>query len=220
MVLDRRLIAGAVGLALFVAACGGSSTATSSPGASSAPASQAPASQAVESAEPESEAPTNSEEPEASGPDVSFSTGAAGDLEAMLPDEAGGTKFTKTSFDGADLGAAGIGMDTGELDPILGANGKTIADVRVAIASPTNPSATNTATVFAIQVRGLDASKLTDLVTGSDASSFTPATIAGKQVLKAGEGGFNSVIYVKDDILFDIILASDAATEAIVAALP
>ena len=215
MTIDRRLIAGAMGLALLVGACG-SPSATATAGASAAPAQ----SQAAESVQPASQAPAASEAPVASGPEVSFSTGAAGDLEAMLPDEAGGITFTKTSFDGANLGAAGLGVDAGELGPILSQNGKSISDVRAAIAAPTTPSATATATVFAIQIRGVDASKLTSLVTGTDASSFQQATVGGKQVLKAGTGGFNSVIYVKGDVLFDVILATDAVVEAVVAALP
>jgi len=219
--IDRRLLAGALGLALTVAACGGSSTpnATPAPTGTQAAASQPPASGAAKSEEPTaSEDATATAEP--SGPDASFSEGQAGDLEALLPDEAGGIKFRKESFDGANIGAAGFGLDTGELAPILKANGKTVADVRMAIASPVTPSATNRAIVIALQIRGIDATKLIDLASGGDATALTKATVGGKQVLKTSASGLTTVIYIKGDILFEVLLASDASVEAIVAALP
>lgn len=220
MSIDRRLLAAAFGLALVVTACGGSSTSTASPAPSGTPAASQP--QASEAAT--SEAPSASEDSTAteapSGPDASFSEGQAGDLEALLPSEAGGIKFKKESFDGANIGASGMGMDTGELAPILKANGKTIADVRMAIASPATPSATNSAVVIAFQIRGVDATKLIDLMKGSTSGTLTPATVGGKQVLKMGESGVSAVIYTKGDVLFEVILANETTLDAIVAALP
>lgn len=214
MTLDRRVLAGAMGIALFVAACGGSSA---SPAASAAP----PSSPAAES--PAAGTPAPADSPAASGSsfEPSFTTGAAADLEAMLPDKAGTTTYTKTSFDGASLGVAGLGVDSGSLDPILQANGKTIADVRVAMATPATPSATDTSQIVAFQVKGLDASKLIPLFAPTDSgTTMTPTTISGKQVLQAAAPGFSSVAYVKGDVLFLVILASAAQVQEIVAALP
>jgi len=219
--IDRRLLAGALSLALAVAACGGSSTSTATPAptGTQAAASQPPASGAAQTEKPTaSNDSMETEKP--SGPDASFSEGQAGDLEAMLPDEAGGIKFKKESFDGASIGAAGFGLDTGELAPILKANGKTVADVRMAIASPVTPSATNTAVVIALQIRGIDATQLIDLASGGEAAALTKATIGGKQVQKISASGLTTVIYIKGDVLFEVLLASDAAVDAIVAALP
>jgi len=138
----------------------------------------------------------------------------------MLPSEAGGIKFTKQSFDGASIGTAGIGMDAGELAPILAANGKTIADVRVATAAPTDASTGQTAIVLAFQIRGVDATKFASLVAGSSATSLVPATVGGKQVQKTGTDAMAAVIYTKGDVLFEVLLADAATMDAIVAALP
>jgi hypothetical protein len=223
MSIDRRLIAGALGLALALSACGGSGT-----GASSAPATAAPT-QAATAAAP-TEAPASAEptdqptdeptdQPASSGYEPSLAPGAASDLENMLPDEAGGVKFQKTSFDGASLGLAGAGIDTAELGPILKANGKTISDVRFAIAAPASGTGTETAMVFAFQIRGVDATKFMDAM-GTKAADLTSATIGGKQVLTAGAGGFGVIAYPKGDVLFEILLASDTLSKAILAKLP
>jgi hypothetical protein len=219
MTFDRRIAAAMLALGLILAACGGASTASSSaaPAAATAvPATEAP----TDSPEPESEAPTETEAVESEGIEPSLMPGAAADLEALLPDEAGGVTFAKQSFDGAALGAAGLGIDVGALGPILEASDKTLADVRAAVAAPVGASAAEQGAIVAIQVDGLEGDKLVDAMTGGGASSLTKKTIAGKEVLTAGAGGFNVVIYVKDDVLFEILLASDELTEAIVAALP
>lgn len=215
MAIDRRILAGALGLALIVAACGGaSSTPSPAPGATQAPGST-PAPTAAPTAT--TAVPTEA----ATGPDASFSEGQAGDLEALLPNEAGGIKFKKESFDGSSIATSGLEMDTGELAPILKANGKTIADVRMAIAQPAVPSATATAVVIAFQIRGVDATKFVALLTAAASDPLVAATVGGKQVQKMGTGsGFSAVIYTKGDVLFEVIGASDKNVDAIVAALP
>lgn len=217
MTIDRRLLAGALGLALAVAACGGSSTATfgtsAAPAATTAPsiaeATQAPAATDVPSATDSASA----------GAGPSFVAGAASDLEAMLPSEAAGVKYQKTSFDGASLGLMGAGIDTTQLDPILKANGKTINDVRVAIASPVDSASTDAGMVIAFQIRGVDAAKFMAAL-GTDAASLTKATVGGKDVLQAGAGGFGVVVYTKGDVLFEVLAASPTVTESIVSQLP
>lgn len=220
MILDRRAAAAVMALGLIVAACGGSSTATSSAAPATAVAATQAPTEAPGTAAPETEEPTPSEAGESEGTEPSLLPGAAADLEALLPDEAGGVSFSKQSFDGASLGLAGFGVDAGELGPILEANGKTLADVRAAIASPADATASQTAAIIAIQVKGLAGDTLVDAMTGGVASSLARKTIAGKEVLAAGAGGFGVVVYVKDDVLFEILLASDELTEAIVASLP
>jgi hypothetical protein len=216
VLIHRRLLAGATCLALLTAACGGAATPSASPAGppASAPAASEPASEAPSA----SDTALPSEEP--SGPDASAGEGSASDLEALLPDEAGGVTFTKVSFDGASIGAAGFGLDSDTLAPILAENGKTIADVRMAIATPTSATSASTTAVLALQVRGLDAGELIGVASGTAGGSLTPATVGGKQVMKAGVSGFSVILYTKGDILFEVLLASDAVAEAILAALP
>lgn len=215
MNLERRVLAAALGTALLAAACGGG---TSSPSATAAGgAGTPPASQPAASSDNATPTPAASAQPSSSGVEPSFAPGAAGDLEAMLPDAAGGLTFQKSSFDGATIGAAGLGVDTGELDPILKDNGKTLADVRVAIASSGNAE---TATlIWALQVKGLDATKLLG-VTGVDQAQLSPVTIGGKRVLSTGSSGFSVILYTKGDVMFEILFASDAAAQDILAQLP
>ena len=218
MWIDRRLLAGLVGLVLVVGACGSSAASPTAPSPTSTPGASEPAASAdagqsepAASDEPATEAP--------SGPEVSFQPGAAGDLEAMLPSSVAGLTFTKQSFDGASIASAvGVPIDTGDLDPILAANGKTLADVRMAIATAMSP--TSPAIVVAFQIRGLDASKMLDLLAGGSASDLTPTTVAGKQVLSLGSDMGGGVLYTKGDVAFEVILANPATLEAIVAALP
>ena len=117
MSLQRRVLAGAVGIALLAAACGGG---TSSPAASGGPGdSTPPASQPAGASDAVTPSPTDSPAASDASFEPSYSAGAAPDLEAMIPDSAGGTTYAKVSFDGASLGVAGLGVDSGELDPIL-----------------------------------------------------------------------------------------------------
>ena len=227
MTPNRRLLAGAIGLALAFAACGGSTTATGAPGATAAAATTAPS---AATTGPSAAAPTASEAPAptdaptatdgtSTGAQPSLAPGAASDLEAMLPSEAGGVTYQKTSFDGSSLGALGASIDTAQLDPILKANGKTINDVRVAIAAPVDSANTEAGMVVAFQIRGLDASKFIQAM-GSDVSTMTKTSLGGKDVYSAGAGGMSAIVYPKDDVLFEVLLASDKVAEAIVSQLP
>ena len=218
MWIDRRLLAGLVGLVLVVGACGSSAASPTAPSPTSTPGASQPAASAdAGQSEPAASDKPATEAP--SGPEVSFQPGAAGDLEAMLPSSVAGLTFTKQSFDGASIASAvGVPIDTGDLDPILAANGKTLADVRMAIATAMSP--TSPAIVIAFQIRGLDASKMLDLLAGGSASDLTPTTVAGKQVLSLGSDMGGGVLYTKGDVAFEVILANPATLEAIVAALP
>ena len=191
MLTSHRLIAGTLGLTLVLAACGGSSTASAGPTAASGNGAAA---------------------------EASFVAGAAGELEGMIPNEAGGVTFLKTSFDGSSIGGAS-GFDTSTLDPFLKAHGKTLSDVSMAIASPAASASGATAMVIAIRVKGVDAKDLLS-VAGSDISNYTKTNIGGKDVMTGGEAPYSAIVYPKGEVLFEILLASDAVGKAILAKLP
>jgi hypothetical protein len=222
MTIDRRLIAGTLGLSLLLAACGGnSSDATGAPVASQGGlATIAP--NRTEAAEP-TEGAEETEEAEASqdGGAASLAPGSAPDLEAMLPDEAGGVKFQKSSFDGASMGiyGAAAGLSSEGLDPILKENGKTINDVSFAIAVPADSSGTEAAMIYAFRVKGLPAEKFSEAM-GVDTASMTKTKIGGKDVWSSGGGGFGVAIYLHDDVVFEVLLASDKVMEDALRQLP
>jgi hypothetical protein len=206
MTLDRRLLGGVLGLALLVAACG-SSSATATP-AATPEASQPAPTEAPTSAPADSSAP--------SMPDISLMPGNAGDLEAMLPSSVGGLTFTKTSMDGSKIPGAGTPIDTAQLDPIFSKYGKTLADVRFAVATS---AGSPPVMLYALQLKGVQATEFLD-ATGIDTSTMASSTIGGKSVYEEGAAGFSTIVYPKDDILFMILFASDTQAQAILAALP
>ncbi len=219
MHLDRRALAVAIALGLLAAACGGGAAATPTP-TPAAQASQAAASE--DTSQAASGAPA-SQEPAAtdngSAPNVSLPPGTATELEAMLPSNVGGVAFAKTSFGGGLLPAT-IPVDSGELGTFLQANGKTLADVSIAMATPTDTSKAGTF-VMAFQVKGVDGTKLAQVLAGSGDSGLQQATVGGKPVQQAGAGGFGFTLYVKGDVVFYILALGDASlTDGIVAALP
>ena len=219
MQLDRRALAVAIALGLLAAACGGGSGATPTPTAAPL-ASQAAASE--DTSQAASEAPA-SQEPAStdngSVPSVALPPGTATELEAMLPSNVGGVAFAKTSFGGGVLPAT-IPVDSGELGTFLTANGKTLADVSLAMATPTDPSKAGSF-VMAFQVKGVDGTKLADVLAGTGSSGLQQTTVGGKQVQQAGAGGFGFTLYVKGDVVFYILAIGDASlTEGILAALP
>jgi hypothetical protein len=211
MQLDRRALAAAIALGLLAAACGGGSAATPTPTAA-AQASQPAASEAPTSQEPAS---TDN----GSVPNISLPPGTATELEAMLPSNVGGVAFAKTSFGGGLLPAT-LPVGSDELGTFLKANGKTLADVSLAMATPTDSSKAGSF-VMAFQVKGVDGTKLAQVLAGSGDSGLQPTTIAGKQVQQAGAAGFGFTLYVKGDVVFYILALGDSSlVEGIVAALP
>jgi hypothetical protein len=208
MTSDRRLLGGALGLALLVAACGGSTATTS--GASSA-ASQAPA---ATSSPADSQAAGSSTAP--SMPGISLAPGNAGDLEAMIPTTVGSITFQKTSFDGASIPLSGTPFDNSKVDPLLAKYGKSVADLRFAMGIST--SATGVTMVYALQLKGVPASEFMTAL-DSSTSATDKITLGGKTVYGTTGTGMSSIIYPKDDVVF-MVIASDADAAAIVAALP
>ncbi|MCJ7712582.1 MAG: hypothetical protein MUQ32_17320 [Chloroflexi bacterium] len=213
MTIDRRLIAGALGLSLVLAACGGTSTATTAPAGTDA-ATDAPT--AEPAATPAAtEAPAATEE----ATDDGGSTGALNDLASKLPAEAGGVTFERAGYNGDQLGIFGTaaGFNSDELDPILKANGKTFNDVNFAIASPTSTSAT--AMIFALQVEGVPADEFANSM-NADTSSMPEITLGGKTVYGEAAGGFGIFAYPKDDVLYMVLLADEEVAASIFEQLP
>ncbi|MFN8628790.1 MAG: hypothetical protein U0838_00240 [Chloroflexota bacterium] len=226
MTRDRRLLGAALGFALIVSAC---SSAASSPAASSAasaaasqgggatPAATQPAATqpADASAEPTDAAETNE-------PGISLEPGNAKDLEAMIPDKVGDTTITKTSFDYSTIPWSSLGGANGgsDLEKVIKDNGKTLADVRFAMGVATNAGggAMMPTMVYALQIKGLDGAKFASgLDDGYDTAKSI--TVGGKQVKGSIEGGFGTVTYVHDDVVF-LALGSEKDLNALVAALP
>ena len=216
MSLDRRALAFSLALGLVAAACGGGSAATPTSGAS------AGASQSVASEAPASEAPASQEPASRDAgtvPDISLPPGTATELEAMLPSNVGGVAFARTSFGGGTLPAT-IPVGSDQLGAFLKANGKTLADVSLAMATPTDTSKAGSF-IMAFQVKGVDGTKLAAVLAGSGDSGLQTATVGGKQVQQAGAGGFGFTLYVKGDVVFYILALGDASlVDGIVAALP
>jgi hypothetical protein len=212
MTTDRRVLGSALAALLLVAACGGS--------ASSAPT-NAPEATAQATEQPsETQAPAETQAPES--PDVSLNPGAAGELEAMLPDEVGGVAFEKGSFDGETVpGGIPLGEGDDALATFLSDNGKTLRDVKIAVATPADTASGGGTVVMAIQVEGVSEDKLEEFAVSSmDEGEKT--TVGGKEVYGAGMAGFGAYVYVKDDVIFYVLsMGGEAAvTEGIFERLP
>jgi hypothetical protein len=216
MTIDRRVLGGALATALLLAACGGSASPAPSaaPSAASAPAASRPAAASEPAATDQPSATDNG-----SAPNVSLSPGSAPALEAMLPSTVNGVAFARTSFGGAAM-PAGMPIGSGDLATFLQQNGKTLADVNIAMATPTDTAKAATF-VMAFQVKGVDGAKLADALGATTGNDLTKATVGGKQVLQSGVSGMGVVLYVKGDVVFYILaLGETSLTDGILAALP
>ncbi|MDA8236949.1 MAG: hypothetical protein M0T75_03535 [Chloroflexi bacterium] len=215
MTFDRRALAGALATVLLVAACGGSASPSPSgaPGATATPA-------ATETQAP-TEAPTATETPaanETAGP--TLIPGAVADLEAKLPAEVNGVTFTRTSFDGQSL-PPGTPIGDSDLEKFLAANGKSLSDVRVAMATPTDTATVGTL-VMAIQIKGVSSEQMLSWATTSLDSEATKTTLGGKEVYGSGAAGMGAYFYVKDDVVYYVVSFGGPAglAEAIISKLP
>jgi hypothetical protein len=218
MRIDRWALGGALAAIVLVAGCGSSPTPapTVAPngGASSAPASAAPAASAAAAASEQPAATDNG-----STGNGGLLPGSAPELEAMLPSSVNGVAFERTSFGGAAW-PAGIPIGQSDLETFLQQNGKSLSDVSIAMATPTDTSKAGTF-LMAFQVKGVDGTKLADVLGGTSGSDLTTSTVGGKQVLQAGLPGMGIVLYVKNDVVFYVLALGDASlTDSIVAALP
>jgi hypothetical protein len=145
----------------------------------------------------------------------------APDLEALLPKEIDGVPLEIQSFNGADLMAAFTPEDPGttELLGILGAQGKTIADMAVANGSVETEQ--GYASIIAIRVTGADASALVEgfapLVIGYEVKQ-TPMQLGGKNVTKlepTQEGPSTEAVYgyANGEILWFVVSQEPLLTE-------
>ena len=219
MTIDRRLLAGALGLSLVLAACGGSSAASPGSGAATA----APTAAAATEAPAMTEEPAATEEPagtEEPADDSGSGTGQVNDLAAMLPEKAGDLTFERAGYDGDQLGVFGAaaGLNSEDLDPILKANGKTLNDINFAIATAAGDGATG-GMIYAIQIEGLDAAEFAASM-GMDPSSMPKTTLGGKTVYGEAAGGFGAFAYPKDDKLFMVLLMDEKTASSVFEQLP
>ncbi len=141
----------------------------------------------------------------------------APDLAAMLPASAGGVDFVTSSVTGADLAALGVSLDEQVLEGLAKDQQLTLADVQVAEARPRDPD--KGGLVMAIRVPGADPQAVVD-ATFSSSAALKLRTLGGKSVYDVAGTGLNVVVYVKDDVMFQVLGAPADLTEAIVAALP
>jgi hypothetical protein len=148
----------------------------------------------------------------------------------MLPSDVNGVTFTKTSVVGgvpsSRLGKGGWGtvpFGSDWLATFLGGYGKTLADLDVAIATPTDPSKADTFSV-AFQVKGADAIALARNMAdyyGVGVNQQATVTIGDKQVQVFREvGGMGFDLYVQDDVVFFVFTDGTPLIDGFVAALP
>jgi hypothetical protein len=168
-------------------------------------------------------APTDDE-----GMAVTPQPGWAPELEALLPSDVDGVRFTKTSVAGRPLatrlgkggwGAMPLGSD--ELNPFLSDHGKGLSDLNIAVATPIDRSRADTFAI-AFQVKGVDATELARLLADPyGAIGGATATVGGKEVQVFRETrGMGFDLYVKDDVLFYVFTDGTPLIDGIVAALP
>jgi hypothetical protein len=226
MTHDRRLIAGALALALALAACGGASTSSPAATAGEGPATEAPATEAEAPAATgeATEAPAT-EGPAATEAATDDTAGGGGlgpltALAALLPETAGDVAFQRGGFDGDQLGVYGAiaGLSEDQLGPVLEKYGKTLKDVHFAVAAPAS-SGGATAMIFALQIEGVEAADAMGAL-GMDASQMEKTTVGGKEVYAQGGGGFGVWAYPKGDTLFLVLLASDDVAKSALEQLP
>jgi hypothetical protein len=206
MTTDRRLLGAVFGLALFVAACSGSSS--GSPAATSgtgAGASQAPA--ATDAA---ATADTGT------GATGGGNAAAATDLEAMIPDKLGSNTMQKSSIDYSTAGLAGIPVDQNTIGPYLSSKGKGIGDISLAmgVGQGSKPF------VYVFRIKGVPSSDYGPALFGQVTNGMDKKTIGGKDVAWTGAAGFTTAVYEKDDILVYILMATEDEASQILSAMP
>ena len=165
---------------------------------------------------PQSAGPASTPAPTAAAERTPGAT-AASDLAAMLPDSAGGLELVKSSFRGEDVSGLAISLDEKVLEALATNNKLQLADIEVAEARPRD--AGTGGVVVAIRVPGADPKQVVD-ATFSQSEALRLRTLGGKSVYDVAGTGLNVVVYLKDDVMFQVLGAPDGLTEAIIAALP
>jgi len=204
----------ALALALGAAACGGGSSTASSGGpgtaATAAPrASESPAPTEAPSAAPSAEAPA-----------ASVGGGATGTTASgiVLPASIGTVTYTTNEYTGDQM-AMFLPMKSDELDQVLDAQGRTRADLVLALASPSDPAWPS---VAAIKIAGGGGQGLADQIRQGayTMATWEAATIGGKSVQKAAAATVTTVVYETGDTMYLVSAADPANLDAVVATLP
>lgn len=211
---DSRFLAVPVAfaLALGVVACGGgSSSASSGSAASPTVAPQAPASPKASDAS----AGQASGAPAASVGAGTTSTTASG---IVMPASLGAVTYTTSEYTGDKL-AMFLPMKSDELDKVLEAQGKTRADVVLALSAPSDPA---WPTIAAIKINGAGAQSLVDQIRsgGYTMAEWQAVTVGGKSVQKAAGPTVTTVVYETGDTMYLVTATDPSLLDAVVATLP
>lgn len=220
MTHHRRLLAGIAGLAILLAACGGSgsSDSTTAPAAT-----QGGGSEATDAPEATEEGGEATEEAGEATPGTEGATEdpfALTGLASTLPEQVKGVTYQRTGFDGDQLGILGgaAGLSEEALGKILKDNGKAISDLNLAISAPADSSATG-AMIYALQIEGVPAEKwMGEMGSGLDLSKSQ--TIAGKEVYGDLSTPFGVIVYPAGDTVYMLLLVDQGLAEEILAQLP
>ncbi len=213
-----RVIGFAGMLAVIVAACSGGPVSSPSPSATPLPtASPSESAAATQSgvALPSFTLPNNAPE-----------------LEALLPDEIGGVKMLKSSYNYQDF-ISKDAQNNQEFIAFLNHLGAQPSDVSVATATPDpkDPGVaadpTKLTFLFAFRVKGADSTKLQDemktaMASGSSSTvTWAAQTVGGKQVqagqtISDSEVNETTYLYTVADIVFAVVSTSpDSAADAL-----
>jgi hypothetical protein len=149
-------------------------------------------------------------------------------LEALLPAKVGDVPLERLSLRGADFYALGTDDTRSQLDAMLTALGKTVADLTVADAG--DPSGRTVLEIGAFRVSGAKpAQLLSEWVASNQASSpgnitVSNETVDGRRLTKlvdrTRDVGATTRAYAKGDIIFLIGADDPALVSAALAQLP
>ena len=225
MTIDRRLLAGALGLSLVLAACGGASTASSGTSAATAGPTDAAATEAPAATEEPTEG-VATEEPAAEAPTADSGSGAGqvNGLAAMLPEKAGDLTFERVGYDGDQLGTlrrrGRPEQRAARPDPQGQRQDDQGHQLRDRHGHRRHRGAAGTGgMIYAIQIEGLDAAKFAASM-GMDPSSMPKTTLGGKTVYGEAASGFGAFAYPKDDKLFIVLLMDEKTAASVLEQLP
>lgn len=143
------------------------------------------------------------------------------ELEAIFPETIGGEALKVQSMTGDQLfTTAGEESEemVGRLEDVLSGQGKSLADLSIALAFTPDMSVS----VTAFQVEGGDAAALAPSILGvaGDEISQTPGQVAGKDVTVVTDStGSTAYFYAQGDVLW-FVTAEEPLLSEVLAALP
>ena len=157
------------------------------------------------------------------GPQPSFSSGIAADLEALIPSTAGTLSITKTSMRGNDY------LISPDSDPdtikFLNDLGVSPNDISMAFGFGVDTTTGDSLVMLVIRAAGADSNRLKAAfkeTMGSDASpiAWTQATVSGKQVETAATDAGTTYLYAHSDIVVFLTASDPAVAAQIIGGLP